>query len=154
MRDAALLTITERHISIWSFLRNIFYKGWCQSWHRCCDFICKICYRFCLVTISGLRTQNCDAGCTCLCHGNLSKPTPTLPSRCSFPGCAYSRLHVCLQYTPISISLQLFHLLLALLPGFRPQHPPDCSIYLYLLCWSLRQRVNWIYYKLSVGVYI
>lgn len=80
-----------------------------------------------------------------MCHTNQRKTFPTLPGNCPLPGPACSRLPVCLRYGPISISPRLLHLPSTLLPGSRPQHPPDCSIYLYLLCWSLRQRVNWIY---------
>lgn len=52
-----------------------------------------------------------------MCHSNQTKPSPTLPGRCPFPGPAHSWLPVCLQYAPISISPQLFRLPPALLPG-------------------------------------
>lgn len=86
-------------------------------------------------------------------HSDLSKPSPTLPSRCPFPGPAYSWVPVCLQYTPnlnlpaafppsscspawVQASASTWLLNLSLSPVLKPTSEGKLNI-LRAVCWCL-----------------
>lgn len=106
------------------------------------------------MTISRLHTQNCDAGCTCLCVTvTYQSPPPSLPSRCPFPGRAYSWLHVLPPIHPhlnlpaafppsscsfawVQASASTWLLNLSLSPLLKPTSEGKLNI-LQAVCWCL-----------------